>query len=270
MLDYWQQIQPTDQPFPDLIWNRPEQKQQAGTITIVGGSSGSFLAVSKAEQACLKLGVGEAKLILPDSLTKLLPSGPQINFVDSNPSGGMAKKALPKLIAAAEASDACLLIGDLGKNPETAALLETFVNDVFADDTQLNQPLILARDAVDAAIDATHVLVQQKNVLLIISFTQLQKTFRQVLYPVVLTFAMPINKIVEALHKFTITYPLTLALFHQNQFLIAQDGKIISLPFNQAMAIWQGEIPAEIACWAMWSPNQLLEASATALTKTEK
>lgn len=260
MLSYWKQQDSKEPLFPNVLWSKPEQKAQAGSLGLIGGNSLGFLAVANAYQSALKTGVGEVKTVLPDVLKKTLGSIEKASFAPSNPSGGLASGALESLIALANETDGLLFIGDAGKNNETQVLYETFLRQ-----NQLNKPIVLARDAVDSTLGIMNEVVAKPEVLIIASFSQLQKIFRSTYYPIVLVHTMQTSKLVEALHKFTLTNPATIAVFHNDQFLVASQGEVVSTTFGQPTDIWQGILPAKIASWAIWNPTKLLEATITAL-----
>ena len=74
---------------------------------------------------------------------------------------------------------------------------------------------------------------------------------------------MQLMQFVEALHKFTVTYPLVIVTFHQNQLVVAHGGKVISQEFSQPMQIWRGVTATRASCYLLWSQNKPLEAVAT-------
>ena len=51
--------------FPDIEWNRSEQRRQAGKLAIIGGNKLGFVAVATAYQEATELGVGQVRAILP-------------------------------------------------------------------------------------------------------------------------------------------------------------------------------------------------------------
>lgn len=261
MIDYWQTQ--TDKPlFDDLLWSKPEQKSLAGSLGIIGGSKSAFSSISFAEQAAKDCGVGETKILAPDALRPLLKSLTNANFADSNAGGGFAQSALPLWFATNSQTNATLIAGDLGKNPETTNLVNNFLTKA---DTQ--KPIIITRDAIDLCLDNPQTITSLVNVIAVMSFRQLQKLFRKILYPIVLVHTIQLAKLVEALHKFTITYPLTICVFHEGQMIIATDGQIISTPLTNPLEIWQGKTAARVATWSIWSPTKLFAATATSFYK---
>ncbi|MDO4870756.1 MAG: hypothetical protein Q3996_01540 [Candidatus Saccharibacteria bacterium] len=257
-MDYWRKQDPKQPIFESILWSKPDQINQTGQIGLVGGTKSTFLAVSQAWQAITNLKV-QTSSVLPAELKPILKNLPNTVFADTNPSGGLSQKALPELLSLQNTTDGLLLVGDAGKNSETSLLYENFIRQVSND-----KPIIITRDAIELVSNAATHIVNQDNIVLIMSFSQTQKLFRSVFYPTMLLFSMPIVKIIEALHKFTITYRLTIVLFHQNQLFIAHEGQVISTEFTKMTDIWQGILQAKIACWCVWNPQKLLEAAACA------
>ena len=55
---YWQK-QTADKPlYPDIEWNKPERRDQAGKLLIVGGNKLGFSAAAEAYQTAKDAGVG--------------------------------------------------------------------------------------------------------------------------------------------------------------------------------------------------------------------
>jgi NAD(P)H-hydrate repair Nnr-like enzyme with NAD(P)H-hydrate dehydratase domain len=118
---YWQRQQPDKPLFPDIEWNKPEQKTHAGKLGIIGGNKLGFVAVGDAYGVAAQSGVGQVRVLLPDALKKSVP--PTITDVvygASNPSGGLSREAETEMHALGTWADGTLLIGDAGRNSETA------------------------------------------------------------------------------------------------------------------------------------------------------
>jgi len=254
MEKFWQKQEPDQPLFPDVLWSKPERRDAAGRIAIVGGNSRGFAAVAAAYQTALTTGVGEARVILPDALKKKINGLMDIIFAPTNPSGGLARDALNELYAAADWANAILFIGDSGANSETAALLETFLSK----DTITS--VVLTRDAVDLIKPAAEIVLNRASTHLIVSLSQLQKLFREVYYPRVLTFSQGVKQIAETLHKFTITYPATITLWHSGFLFVAKGGQVISQKFDQPLRVWNGEIATHEAVWQIWQSDPIKAA----------
>ena len=262
--DFWKK-QESKPLFPDIEWNKPEQKTHAGKMAIIGGNKLGFAVVAMNTTRAAEFGVGEVKALLPDSLKKNLPVNAATSFAPSNLSGGFSKEAIDSLQAMYAWADVSVLIGDLGKNSETAIALEDslFKNDIFTSGGKL----VATRDSVDLLMGSAAKLVELKGLVLITSLAQLQKLFREVYYPKVITFSMQLANLVDVLHKFTITYPLTVATLHQGSFIVAKSGEVVSTELKDTryspLSIWSGEAAVKIAAYYVWNPGKPLESAAS-------
>lgn len=263
MLDYWRQQSEKEPLFSDVLWSKPENKATAGSLGIVGGNDTSFLSVANAYQTAVKTGIGEVKMVLPEGLKKSLGNLPGTNFASTNNSGSLSKDAKPQLEALFSESDGLLLVGDIGRNNETQLLYENFVRQI--NPLSSTKPVIICRDAVDILMGVMNEIIVRDNIVLVLSFAQLQKLFQNLYYPIVLVHSIQAIKLVEALHKFTISNPVTLAVFHDNTMFIASRGQVVTAPFTHPIELWEGKTVAKIACWCVWNKLRPLEAIATAI-----
>lgn len=256
---YWKKQSPDAPLFGDIEWNKPEQRAMAGKLGIVGGNKLGFAGVAEAYMVASKTGTGQLRVLLPDVLKKTIPSTiTDALFAPTNPSGSLSKDATPDMANISSWADGVLLIGDAGRSSETAILYEQFIQNYQG-------LLVVTRDAIDLVKNSSQMLVDRPNTLLIASFAQLQKLFQSVYYPKVLTFSMQLTNLVEALHKFTITYPVSIAVLHKDTFIIAHGGQVVTTPWDNPMTIWRGNVAAKAAAYWLWSPTKPLEATATAI-----
>ena len=257
--DYWHK-QASGQPlFADIAWQRPEHKTLAGKLLVVGGNKLGFAAVAQAYNDALAAGVGECRAILPDALKPVIDKfALDCVYVSTNPSGGMSQKALPALEASAAWADAVLLIGDAGRNSETAIMLEQFL-------TRSSKPVLITRDAVDLLRADTSQLLQRESTAFVVSLAQLQKMFQAVYYPKTILFSMQLATLVETLHKFTISYPTTIVVFHQNQLIVAHGGQVSSTPWEEVMMLWRGSVAAKASVFWLQNPGKPMEAITTSI-----
>ena len=212
---YWRTQAPNKPLFPNIEWSRPEQRLQAGRLGIIGGNKLGFAGVAESYSTALKSGAGEVRVLLPNVLRKTIPTNiTDTVFGATNPSGSLAASALEDMKTIDSWATGILLVGDAGRNSETAILYENFI-------LSSTKPITITRDAVDLVKNSASTLVERPNTLLVVSFAQLQKLFQSVYYPKILTFSMQLTSLVEALHKFTITYPVSIAVLHNDYLAIS-------------------------------------------------
>ncbi|HSX29212.1 MAG TPA: hypothetical protein VLE73_01485 [Candidatus Saccharimonadales bacterium] len=241
--DYWLRQEPGKPLFPDLEWSRPQNKQQAGKVCIAGGNLHGFAAPAEAFAETAKAGVGTARVLLPDALQKtvgrMLENG---EYAPSTPSGSFSQKALGDLLACAAWADGTLIAGDLGRNAETAILLEKFLAK--------HQGIVtLTKDAVDYVTAAPDMAINRERTLLVLSLSQLQRLAIATKHPKALTFSMDLLHIVEWLHDFTTTYPLHIIVKHRDHVVVAVDGRISSTAQKHEQAIWRVQAASHASVW---------------------
>lgn len=258
---YWKKQNPGEPLFPDIEWSRPEQKAQAGKLGIIGGNKLGFAGVAEAYGVATEAGVGNIRVLLPDVLRKTIPTTiTDTIFGPTNPSGSLTKEAVAEMNALGEWASGVLLVGDAGRSSETAIAYEQFIQ-------HFKGQLVVTRDAIDLIKASPELVAERPNTLLVASFAQLQKLLQSLYYPKVLTFSMQLSNLVEALHKFTITYPVSIAVLHKEHLVIASGGEVVSTPWGNPMSIWRGSVAARAAVYWLWNPGKPLEAVATSLTK---
>ena len=257
--NYWHKQTPGSPLFSDIEWQRPEHKSLAGKLLIVGGNKLGFAAVAQAYNDARAAGVGECRAVLPEALKPLIDKlALDCVFVPDNPSGGMSKDALPIIEASAAWTDAILLIGDTGRNSETAITLERLLG-------RSPKPALITRDAVDLLRGNSAELLQRPGTVFVLSLAQLQKMFQAVYYPKTILFSMQLTTLVETLHKFTISYPTTIVVFHQNQLVVAHDGRISTTPWEEVMLIWRGSVATKASVYWLQNLNRPFEAITTSI-----
>jgi hypothetical protein len=260
MHDYWKKQLSNAPLFPDIAWSKPQQRAHAGRLAIIGGNKLGFVAIRDAYEVANALGAGQIRAILPDVLKRSVPASvSDALFLPSNPSGGFSREALPEFHAACEWADVCLLVGDAGRNSETAMAFESLLG--------CQAQLIITRDAVDLLMPAMNRFVEREHTTLVVSFAQLQKLFQSVYYPKMLGFSMQLLQLVETLHKFTISYPVSIVTFHNNQLIVAHQGQVVTQEFDQPMAIWRGITATKAATYLLWNKTKPLEAIATSFSE---
>ncbi len=232
-MDYWLK-QTHEQPlYPDLEWERPEQRDQRGRLLIVGGNLHSFAAPAQAYSVALDREVGYVRVVMPDALKntvhKLLPD---VEYAASNHSGSFAAKSLESILWHAQWANGILLPGDLGRNSETAIMLENLVKSTAI-------PLTLTRDALDYFTTNPAVIAQRPQTLIVGSFAQIQKLATSLKYKRALTFDMPLAQLVEALHDLTALHAFSCVTKIGKVLIVAADGFVATSPAEDEPEIWR-------------------------------
>jgi ADP-dependent NAD(P)H-hydrate dehydratase / NAD(P)H-hydrate epimerase len=259
---YWLK-QTAEQPlFPDLLWSRPENRNQAGKLLIVGGNIHGFAAAAEAHTAATAAGIGTARVLLPDSLQKTVGkvfiAG---EYAPSTPSGSFSRKALAEVLAMGEWADAVLLAGDFGRNSETAVVLEQLLG-------KYKGQLTLTKDAADYFTKTPEPLLKRTNTLLVLSFAQLQKLAAGARSTTAFTFNMDFLRLVEMLHDFTNQYSAAIIVKHLDTIFVAVNGQVSTTKLAVEQPVWRVKTAAAASVWWLQNPAKVFESlTAAVLTK---
>lgn len=259
---YWLS-QTKDKPlFGELAWSRPENRQQAGKLLVVGGNLHGFAVPAEAYAEAVRAGVGTARVLLPDAVRKLV--GQMLEhgeFAPSTPSGSFSQKALDELLLQSTWADAVLIAGDLGRNSETAILLESFLR-------KSSIPITLTKDAVDYATSAPQTILQRPDSLLVLSLAQLQRLGIAARFPKPITFNMDLLHLVEWLHEFTQANQPHIIVKHLDTICAAAEGRVSTTKLIAEWPIWRTRIAAQASVWWLQNPAKPFESMSTAIVES--
>lgn len=217
----WLKQDPGRPLFPEVLWSRPENKRIAGKLMIAGGNLHSFRAPAEAAGSTVEARAGAVRVLLPDALRKHLGKlVPQAQFLPSTPSGSFAQSALSDLLEVSGWADGTLLVGDFGRNSETAILLETFL--------QKNQDIIvLTGDSLEYFYTNPDAVLNRPNSLIVGDIPRLQKLLAA---KVLLKQSMDLSRLVDTLAELTTGCFAHVATIHSGQVVAASAGRVSTTP----------------------------------------
>ena len=254
---YWHKQLAGKPLFPDLEWSRPETKASAGKLLIVGGNVHGFSAPAEAYQTAQSTGIGSMRVVLPASLQKTVGTFLEnAFFVPSTRSGSLAKDALAEIIEHAHWADGMLLTGELGRNSETAVLLESLLQKTTVS-------AVLTQDAIDYFYAQPRTLLDRDQTVIVGSLSQLQQLAVKAKYPQPLRFQMDLLQLVAWLHDFTTTFVCSVMVQHLGYLFVAHGGKVSTTPHTEE--IWRLSTAARASVWLIQHPSKPFEALTTAL-----
>jgi ADP-dependent NAD(P)H-hydrate dehydratase / NAD(P)H-hydrate epimerase len=258
-LDYWLKQTKAEALFPDLLWSRPENKTRAGKLLIIGGNRYGFVEPSDAYRSAESAGIGTVRMILPDSLKQFVGK----NFAagelaPSTPSGSLSQRALEVMLRESNWSDGVLLTGGLGRNSETAILLEKFTD-------KFTGQLTITKDAADYFVVSPGKILSRPNTLLVISFAQLQKLASSAKFSHAFTFSMDLIHLVNVLHDLTEAYKTFIIVKHLDYILVGVNGRVSSSMLAEPKDSWRVLSSAFAATWWLQNPTKPFEALTCAI-----
>lgn len=256
---YWQRQQPDAPLFPDLLWSRPENRSRAGKLLIIGGNAQGFAAPADAYTFANQAGAGTVRVLLPDALQKsvgrVFEAG---EYAPSTPSGSFAQTALAEVLAMANWSDSVLLAGELGRNSETAILIESFLQKYPGQVT-------LTKDAIEYIQTQPRLVRDRPETCLVLSFSQLQKLATGLRFTTPFTSTMDLLRAVDALHDLTTAFPFAIITRHFDTLLVAVQGQVSSTPYSPDERIWCLKVASGACVWWLQNPGKPFEALTTSL-----
>lgn len=256
---YWQAQTKSKPLFPELEWSRPENKMHAGKLLVIGGNAHGFAAPAGAFGYAQEAGAGTVHALLPDTVRKIVGAIlPEADYAPSTPSGSFSQKALVELLAASNWADGVLIAGDLGRNSETAILLESFL-------TKHGGQATLTKDAVDYITTSPKSALARPNTLLVLSLSQLQRLGTAAQTPTPIKFSMDLLHLVEWLHDFTASHRPYIIVKHQETILVAVDGQVSTTPVNGSKELWRVKTAATASVWWMQHSSKPFQALTAAI-----
>lgn len=254
MLTSW--IKQTDKAlFEQLEWDKPERRDQAGRLLIIGGHLHNLNAPGKAYEYVRGAGIGSVQIVLPNKVKSLVGKTlPNALFLPSTTSGEFSREGLSELIAHTQWADMILITGDVGRNSQTSLLITDLL-------THVSTPAVLTKDAIDALKNTPDVMLRRQHTTLVASFAQLQDLVNRVIPGDPILFSMGLVKLVEQLQKLTMTYPANIVTLHQNALCVASQGQVSTTPATGSEErAWRTKTAAIAACYQTWYPDKTFEA----------
>jgi ADP-dependent NAD(P)H-hydrate dehydratase / NAD(P)H-hydrate epimerase len=258
--EYWLRQEQGKALFPELQWSRPEHRTTAGKLLVIGGNLHGFAAPALAYGESLKAGIGTCHVLLPAAIRKYV--GVIIEHADyaaSTPaSGSFSQQALGEFLQNAAWADGVLLAGDLGRNSETAILLEKFLQKYHGLAT-------ITKDAVDYVASSPDTTLTRENTLLVASFSQLQRLGIAAKFEKPLTFGMDLMRLTEWLHDFTLRHRPFIIVKHHEYIAVAVNGRVSTTKLTEDASLWRVRTAAHATVWWLQNPAKPLEALTTAI-----
>jgi hypothetical protein len=256
--EFWHKQEAGKPLFPQLEWSRPENRQQAGKLLIVGGNLHGFAAPAEAYTESIRAGIGMGRVLLPSAIQKVV--GPSIEngeFAASTPSGSFSQRALVELLDWCKWSDGVLFAGDLGRNSETAIMVEKFLQTCEG-------PTVITKDTIDYIVSLPLPALERPNTTLVPSFSQLQRLGTAARFEKPLTFSMDLMRIIDWLHVFTERFAPHIIVKHLDRIFVAVNGEVSTTKLAADLPIWRLKTATYAAVWWIQNSGKPFEALTTA------
>ncbi len=254
---YWHK-QSSNQPlYPNLLWSRPQTRNGAGKLLIIGGHEHDFSAIARAHQAAYAAGAGSVLSVMPYAVHKFVGGLAECDFLASNSSGGFAKEAIPELLHHAAWADMIVLPGSNGRNSETTIVFEQLLR-------QSPTPVTITKDTIELLQHTPDAMLQRNNTTLVLSLSQLQRLGVAARFAHAITFGMTFQQLVDALHAITGQLQSAIVTQHHQRYAVGLNGTVGS-SVAEPSTVWQLATAIDVAVWTMQQPSHRFAAIMTAL-----
>lgn len=250
----WQR-QTLNQPlFPELFWNRPETKRLSGNLLVIGGNKFGFSAPAKAYSEALQAGAGEVRAILPDAIQKTVGGFfEHALFTPSTPSGSFGQVSLNPILDATHWAGGVLIAGDIGRNSETAVVMENFIKSYEG-------PLVATKDSVLALQDNPLAALDRDQTVLVLTLAELQRYASASKFTQAFTLSSPLQQFVQHLQEFSTQHHAGIIIKRSGFIFVAYDGRVSGTQVNESMANWRIPQATHATVWLLQQPQKPFES----------
>lgn len=208
----------TDKPlFPNIFWEAPLNRTLAKKLLIVGGHSKQFAETVNLYQYALAAGMGSAKVVLPESLHRLVGNQPDCLFVSSNPSGSIAKPAAKEILEYANECNGVIFSPELSHNTETVSLLETLFSEI-------SKPIFFGSNVLEMLAFKPTLVLKAGRVILT-NTKHLTRFASTIDFPITIKSQESILNKIELASDFTNTHPVAL-IIDESPLIVATDSNV--------------------------------------------
>lgn len=252
--DYWLRQTKSQPLFPELEWSKPENRMQAGKLLIVGGSAHGFAAPAQAYAESMRAGIGTVRALLPQKIQKIVGIIIEnADYAPDTPSGSFSQKALAPLLDESLWADGVLFAGDLGRNSETAIVIEKFLG-------KSPGAVTLTKDAVDYVTSAPQTVLEREKTSLVLSLSQLQRLGISAKMPKPITYGMDLLQLVEWLQMFTTAFAPHIIVKHLDTIFVAVDGQVSTTKHDSHERVWRLTVASHASVWWLQNPSKPFQA----------
>jgi hypothetical protein len=240
--------------FDSLLWSRPENKQYAGKVVVIGGNLHGFAKTVNSYQLLLNAGLGQVTVLLPKSIQKIIGHiSTDLVFCPSTESGSFGSESLDSLLEYSSAADGVFLSGELSSNSETLIVLEKLVSHFI-------KPTIVTDDSIDLLLHLDISLVNRANMVYVGTLDKIQKLATKLKSTDPITSSIALSNLVEIVQKISSENQLSLATIHQGYVLIASGGKVSTTKIESDKDRDFIKLVHPCVAWVIQNPENKFEA----------
>jgi hypothetical protein len=236
----------TDGVDEKLSWEKPERKDQAGSLIIFGGASLKLKEVDSIFKSAKKYGVGQVSALVPESLSKVFKrEDPYLIPLLYDSHFGLSDQGLRTFQDEFSLSDS-LVLADLGRSSSTQLKIASQVAKSF-------KPVIITNSGFSLLNNFHTELLSNGSITVLLNLQNLQKliSVAKLNTSSPLLSSSSFKQIIDSL--FEISNQI------KAKIVLLEDGRIFSVNNSQYLNLKQEktseEFIAALSSWQIWSPK---------------
>lgn len=229
-----------------FAWERPERKDQAGSLVIFGGVSLKLKEVDTAFKAARSFGLGSVYALVPESLAKVFKrEDPYLIPVNFDGYYGLTDPGLRTFLDEFSMADS-LILADIGKSSATEHKLALQISKSF-------KPVAITDSAIGLAINYHTELLDNPRLSLILNLQNLQKLIKVsgIKLNTTMLSTQTLGAKLELLSQFQTQIKSRVILIDEGRVVALLGGEYINLEQNKEPL----EIAAQLMAWQIWDPK---------------
>lgn len=234
-----------------LSWEKPERKDQAGSLIIFGGSSFKLKEVDTIFKAAKHYGIGSVSALVPESLAKVFKrDDPYLIPVAQDNYFGLTDSGFKMLTEECIVADG-LILADIGNNSSTGLKLAKLISNYL-------KPVLLTDSAMPLISSYATEILSNSNLVLLLNLQNTQKLIKA--SNLKLSFALnsdlATSKKIELLHEFQSQVAASIVLLDDERIISTNNSYYLNIKMQGS----KQDLAAKIIAWKIWSPTtNLLE-----------
>lgn len=250
----------TENLLAKFAWEKPERKDQAGSLIIFGGVSLKLKEVDTAFKSARAYGVGHIYALVPESLAKVFKrDDPYLVPVIFDGYYGLTESGQKTFTEEFSLADS-LILADIGKSSATEHKLALQISKSF-------KPVIITDSAINLLLNYHSELLSNSKITIILNLQNLQKLIKATniaTHSALLSTQNLVSKL-DVLGQFSSQVSSKLVLIEEGRVLAVDGQKYINLELSKEPL----ELSANLAAWQIWSPKSIfLEKLFAAISST--
>jgi len=240
--------------FESLLWSRPENKQYAGKVTVIGGNLHGFAKTVNSYQLLIDAGLGQVTMLLPKPIQKIIGHiSTDLVFCPSTDSGSFGSESLDTLLDYSSSAEGIFLSGELSSNSETLIVFEKLISHI-------SQPIIISDDSIDLILHLDLTLVDRHNMIYVGNLDKIQKLATRLKSPSAITSSIVLSNLVEIVQKISSDNMISLATIHDGYVVVSSNGKVSTTRIETSKDEDIFRLVHHSVAWVIQNPNLKFEA----------